>query len=207
LQGLARSSHNRTVTVARIVVGALTLAGCWGNTSTEFPDGLEPLEDNTAPEQDGPYEERLDLVDGEDHDYDWVHSRGYIAVEPGALWNLMKEPERMLSRCSTDSHTVEIGVEPDYEFGFQVSHVVEEVITLEWDELWRYGTIDGSTAAPSLAIVRYQKVYGSELIQRIEGSVQLHATRDPEVSELQMIEHVAAAGGGVDDIRASMQYR
>jgi hypothetical protein len=183
------------------------LAGCFGNETTSFPPGLEPLEDNTAPEQDGAIEQRLELVDGDNGSWAWVHGRGYLLAAPGEVWETMKDPELMATICSTDSHGVETDVEPDYEHSFQLSYFVDDVINIEWDELWRYGTIEGTPEEPGLGMVRYQKVWGSELIYTLEGSIQLHATDDPSVTELQLIEHLAAAGGDISDIRLSMQQR
>lgn len=181
-------------------------AGCFGNTSTEFPAGLEPLEDNTAPAQDGDFTETLALVDGED-DYVWVHARGYVLAPPGEVWDVMHDPELMVAVCATTSHSITLEDDPAYELSFVFHYVVEEFLTITWDEQWRYGTIAGVVDKPDLAIIRYQKVYGSELISLIEGSIQLHATPDEGVTELQLIEHLSAAGGGATDIRASMQHR
>lgn len=188
-------------------VVAVLLAGCFGNESTSFPPGLEPLEDNTAPAQDGEIVQAIDFADGDNGRWAWVHGRGYLLAAPGDVWATMKDPELMAAICSTDRHSVEPGVEPDYEHGFQLSYFVDDVINIEWDELWRYGTVEGSSDAPALAMVRYQKVWGSELIYTLEGSIQLHAGDDPSVTELQFVEHLAAAGGDRGDIRLSMQQR
>ncbi|MCA9677149.1 MAG: hypothetical protein H6708_09320 [Kofleriaceae bacterium] len=198
----------RTSWVATAALATAALGGCFGDTTTEFPPGLEPLEDDTAPaQQGGSYTETLTMVDGELTNYTWVHGRGYILADPGTVWAASKDVDVMASACSTDTYSAEVGVEPEYEYGFRISYEVDQVITIAWDELWRYGTIEGTPSAPTLAMIRYQKVFGSELIQLIEGSVQLHATDDPDVTEIETIEHLAAAGGGASDIRASMQYR
>lgn len=190
-----------------LLLPGLGLAACFGNTSTDFPEGLEPLEDNTVPEQQGGnYTETLELVDGEDH-HTWVHGRGYFLAPPGPVWEAIQDPELMAAACATSSHSYELLDDPAYELSFLFHYVVEEFITIEWDEQWRYGTIEGTPAEPTLAIVRYQKVFGSELIRLIEGSIQVLATDDPDVTELQLVEHLDAAGGGASDIRASMQHR
>lgn len=190
-----------------LLVPGLGLAGCFGNTSTAFPEGLEPLEDNTVPEQQGgAYTEALELVDGEDH-HTWVHGRGYFLAPPGDVWEAIHDAELMAAACATSSHTIELEDDPAYELSFVFHYVVEDLITIEWDEQWRYGTIEGTPTDPTLAIVRYQKIYGSELIRLIEGSIQVLATDDPDVTELQLVEHLDAAGGDASDIRGSMQHR
>jgi hypothetical protein len=187
---------------------AMLLASCLGNESTAFPPGLEPLEDNTAPRQDGgAIEPGIEFVDGDNGSWAWVHGRGYLAGTPAEVWATLKDPELMAAVCSTDSHSFETGVEPDYEHSFELSYFVDDVINIEWDELWRYGTIEGTQAAPALGMVRYQKVWGSELIYTLEGSIQLHALEAAGFTEVQFVEHLAAAGGDLSDIRQSMQQR
>jgi hypothetical protein len=186
---------------------ALVTSGCFGNETTQFPEGLEPLEDNTAPAQDGSYQERLDMVDGDNGNFMWVHGRGYLLLPPGEVWATSKMEELMATVCSTDSQTFTPLDDDMYEHSFEVHYFVDEVINVEWDEHWRYGTVEGTAEAPTLAMTRYQKVYGSELIRLIEGSIQVLATDDPGVTEIQYVEHLNAAGGGIGDMRISMQRR
>ncbi len=189
-------------------LGAVALLGaCWGNTTTEFPPGLEPLEDNLAPAQDGDITETLGFEAGERAAYTWVHGRGYYLATPATIWAAAKDAALMAENCSTPTFTVETTEDPDYELSFVASYFVDDIINVEWDEQWRFGTVVGTPDAPELGMVRYQKVFGSELIQLIEGSIQVLATDDPEVTELALIEHVAAAGGTADDMRLSMQHR
>lgn len=193
------------------VGGALLIpalcGACWGNTTTEFPPGLEPLEDNLAPMQDGTATEMLGFEAGEKAAYTWVHGRGYYLANPATVWAAAKNADLMADSCSTPDFSVDVTDDPDYELSFVASYFVDDIINVAWDEQWRFGTILGTPAEPELGMVRYQKVYGSELIQLIEGSIQVIATDDPEVTELALIEHVAAAGGTADDMRLSMQHR
>ncbi|MEZ4366488.1 MAG: hypothetical protein R2939_09410 [Kofleriaceae bacterium] len=201
--------------VARAVVawaGATLLAGCFGNTTTEFPPGLEPLEDNTAPrQQGGSPQEQLTMVEGRDSDpeldFIFVHGRGYVAADPGLVWALTKDGEMLSSSCRIDSWTVTEDTVPEYEYSFTVRNFVDDIVNVEWDEEWRFGTILGTPEAPAQAMVRYQKVWGSEFIYRIEGSIQVLATDEAGVTELQFIEHLAALSGGASDMRQSMQRR
>jgi uncharacterized protein YndB with AHSA1/START domain len=200
---MSRSSN------AHVLAWAALCAGCWfGSGTTDFPPGLEPLEDNLAPAQAGPpFVEAMAYLDGDNGRWAWVHGRGYLQAPPSEVWAALKRPEVVLAFCSTDRQEVEADVEPEYEHSFRVHYTVEELISVSWQEAWRYGTIDGVTAAPRFGMVRYQKVYGSNLIRTLEGSIQLHATADAGATELQLIEHVDAAGGTVEDMRRSMQHR
>jgi hypothetical protein len=190
-----------------LVAAALTVAltGCFDDIATEFPDGLEPLEPNEAPESSVP-EQSLAIVEGDSDEYLWVHGRGYVFASPGKTWAAAKDSAVMVHVCATDEQQVETGVE-DYEYSFKVHYVVEALVTVEWDEVWRFGAVDGPPTDPQLAMVRYQKTYGSDAISLLEGSVQFLATANPDVTEVQFVEHVESFGGTLDDMKASMSYR
>ena len=126
----------------------LPVTGCFGNETTHFPDGLEPLEDNTAPEPEG---ETLVMVDGDNGNFTWVHGRVFLNMPPGEVWTTSKMDELMATVCSTNSHTFTPVDDPMYEHAFEVHYFVDEVINIEWDEQWRYGTIEGTPEAPGLA--------------------------------------------------------
>jgi hypothetical protein len=196
-----------TVRVALIsLVGTLAL-GCQDDIRTQFPDGLEPLEDNRVPAPAGGAPlERLVTMRGTDG-FKWVHGRGTLLAPPGVIWRLVKDADLLASICDTDRHTITLGVEPQYEFGFKIHYEVDELVTVAWDELWRFGTITGTPTEPALTMVRYQKVFGSDFITTLEGSVQLLATADPGQTEIQMVEHLDAFGGSADQMEAAMRRR
>ena len=150
--------------------------------------------------------EQLVTKRGEDG-YKWVHARGVILAPPGIVWALAKDGERMASICDTDRHSIMLGPEPQYEYGFKIHYEVDEIVTVAWDELWRYGTVDGTPADPALAMVRYQKVFGSDFITTLEGSIQVIAREDPQQTELQFVEHLDAFGGSADQMEGSMKRR
>ncbi len=190
------------------VLGALlvVLIGCQDDVTSVFPDGLEPLEDNTAPAlQSGGTVEGL-LTSGTDGDPKVLHGRGLVLAPPGVVWAATKDPEHLAARCATDRHSAEVGVEPQYEVSWKLHYEVDEIITVAWDELWRFGTIDGTPDAPTLAIIRYQKVFGSDFISLIEGSIQIRAA-DGGHTELQFIEHLSAVRGSLAEMRGSMTQR
>ena len=54
-------------------------------------------------------------------------------------------------------------------------------------------------------MIRHQKTQGSDFISLSEGSVQVLATPDPDVSELAFVEHLDAIQGGVTDVLKGME--
>lgn len=197
----------RYVAATAWLCASLVAAGCQDDVTTIFPAGLEPLEDNAAPDPPGgPSSEELAMVSS-DGEHKWVHGRGYIQVAPALVWAASKDPERVAADCDTSRHVATVGVEADYEYGFEMHYEVDDILNVAWDELWRYGTIAGVIEAPSFAIIRYQKVYGSDFITNLEGSAIFLATDVPDRTELQFVEHLTALGGNVDNMKRSMQHR
>jgi len=111
----------------------------------------------------------------------------------------LKDPTVLLNDWTTDEQTVETETDPSYEFSFIAHYTVNQVVTVDWDEEYRYGTIEGTPDDPDLAMIRYQMVYGSEFIDLIEGSYQVISI-DESTTEVQMIQHVQALSGGKDEI-------
>lgn len=191
----------------RALVVVTALAACQENVTTVFPDGLEPLEDNEAPvPQAGAGVEELLTVRDDGGDVKIVHGRGLILAPPGVVWAASKDPERLAAVCETDRHEAMIGVEPQYEFGWKIHYEVDEIITVAWDELWRFGTITGTPEAPALAMIRYQKVFGSDFITLLEGSIVIKAADDGQTL-VEFIEHLSAFRGSFDQIEGSMNHR
>lgn len=181
------------------------LAACQDNVATPFPPGLEPLDDNAVSDASGAPTEvlRTKNVGGDQIN---VHGRGYVLIAPGALWALTKQPAAMMARCSTDDQQITEANDPAYEFSFLVHYTVRDILTVEWDDQWRYGVIEGTIADPVLGMIRHQKTQGSDFITVSEGTVQVHATDDADVSELAFVEHLDAVSGSSDDVLAGMQH-
>jgi len=179
----------------------MILAACQDNVATPFPPGLEPLEENPVEHPTG---EEL-LTQAKDIDYIHVYGRGLVFSAPAQLWALAKLPSAMYARCSTDERTVMENNDSMYESSFLVHYVVNDILTVEWDDQWRYGTIEGTPEAPRLGMIRHQKVQGSDFISLSEGTVQIIATDDPEVSELAFVERLDALSGSTADVVQGMQ--
>ena len=191
-----------------VLLGLGLLGACPGDVSTPFPAGLEPLEDNIVPtQQGGAYTETLRTMTMET-DYIHVYGRGYALVDPATVWLAAKNPDANIAVCSTNSQIVTLDDQPEYEFSFLVHYVVNDVLTIEWDDQWRYGTIEGTQSAPTLAISKHQKTEGSAFIRLSEGTAMFTPTADdPNVTELAFIERLNAAGGTSDDVIKGMQHQ
>lgn len=180
---------------------ALLLAACQDNIATPFPEGLEPFEDNlVAPEPDGPFVETLRTATSS-QDFIRVYARGFVLASPADMWAAAKSPTPNLSTCKTDEQRVTVGTAPEYEYSYTIHYTVHEVLTVEWDDEWRYGTID-----ETLGMIRHQKVQGSDFITLSEGSIQVLATADPGVTELAFVEHLDAVSASSGDVLQGVQH-
>jgi hypothetical protein len=193
-----------TARVAFVLVLA-SLAGCQDDVTTPFPAGLEPLEDNRVPDSTGAPKEELRSKQSSSGDTEETHGRGYVFTDPATLWQLTKDPVAMVARCRTDSQTVTPGTDPAYELDYVVHYVVNDILTVEWDDQWRYGIIEGTPDAPVFGMIRHQKIQGSDFIAVSEGTIQVLATEDPGISELAFVEHLDAIMGNSGDLLEGMQ--
>ena len=188
----------------RAAVLLAVAAGCQSNVKTPFPPGLEPLEDNpvTLP---ATFSEGL-VTKTTDSPYVKIFGKGYVLVAPGATWAAAKSPAPNIAKCSTDVQTEDIDNDPAYEYSFLAHYTVNNILTVQWDDQWRFGTVEGTPDAPTLAMIRHQKTQGSDLITLSEGTIELDATTDPNVAELSFVEHLDATQAGVSDVLKSVQH-
>ncbi len=199
---MVRSSLVQALATASLAVFAI---GCFGNEASEFPPGLEPLEDNTAPTPepvDGdPYPEVLSLVRGQTPEYDWVHARGYVKAPLAEVYDIVATPEVAVDERAVDRWTVMLDTEPEYERSFQIHNEVDNFITVVFDVNWRFGTVAEENFEPTLVAGTFQKTFGTEFISLMRGSLTVRRI-DDETTEVEFLEHISAATGGGDEIEA-----
>ena len=194
--------------MSRVAVIALVLfAACQDNVKTPFPEGLEPLEENPVPEDDGHPEELQ--IETSSKDFIRIYGRGYVHATPAVVWNVTKDPEVMAAVCHTTSHTIRLGAEPGsdaYELAYVVHYYVDDILDVEWDDAWRYGTIIGTADAPELGMMKHQKIAGSDFITLSAGTVEILATDDPNVTEVSFVEYLDAVQASTSDVSGSVKH-
>ncbi|HUJ57431.1 MAG TPA: hypothetical protein VLX92_03030 [Kofleriaceae bacterium] len=183
----------------------IVLAACQHDIKTPFPPGLEPLEDDPIPEASPPYSESV-VTEADDASYIRIYGRGYVLAPPATVWAAAQSPDPNVAICSTTSHTVTLDDEPQYEYSFLVHYEVDDVVTVTWDDAWRFGVIDGTDDAPTLAMIKHQKIDGSSFISLSEGTIELTATDDPGVTELAFVEHLDSVGASDGDVLKGVQH-
>lgn len=187
----------------------LTLTACNGDKGEvveEAPTGLEPLEDEnlaSAPNRntDGSYPESMNVSSGESDDYAWSHARAYVLADISTVWAAFANPDVVVDRRRMESWEATMDVEPDFDVSFQIDHVTDDIVTIEYQLVWIQGATEGTADAPEAVGMRWSKTGGSDLVYLLEGSAQLLSV-DAEVTELQLIEHLDTPGSGPEDIEA-----
>jgi hypothetical protein len=188
---------------AAFVVGGVI--GCQHDIVTPFPPGLEPFETNPVPVSVAPYNEKLVTI-AVDSSSLHLYGRGYILLPPAVVWPTSKASAPNVALCSTNQQLVTENDEPQYEYSFLVHYVVNNLLTIEWDDRWRFGLVTGTADAPMLAIAKHQKTEGSSFIRLSEGTIQFAATPDPDVTEVAFVEHLDAVSAGDGDLLKNMQH-
>ncbi len=170
------------------------LVGCNRDVKTPFPAGLEPLEANRASFPDGEgYPEALSCREGEDEEedigtYTWVHCKGYVNAPIDDVYAAYQTPRVVADRRAIDDLSVEWDVEPEYDVSFLLHNTVDAAITVEFDVTWRHGDVDGDPEVVEELGTRWQKTYGSEVIDLLRGSIR--TTRvDADNTALEIVFH------------------
>jgi hypothetical protein len=135
-----------------------------------------------------------------------VYGRGFVFAPPLAVWTAAQDPVVMIARCSTTTQSVTLDIGAPFAVSFVVHYFVDDVLDVEWDDQWRGDVVLGTAELPQLALLKHQKIRGSDFIDLSEGTVAIFDTPDPNVTELRFVEHLDALAGGSADVIAGMQH-
>jgi hypothetical protein len=192
--------------MGRWLVGGVVLAGCGVDPEAPFVDGLEPLEDMAveAPAPvDGALPEDFRLVVEEGPDHLWGHLRGYVHGDVAEVWAAYREPAVVTDRRRVAAWSARTDVDPRFDFSMDIDNRVEDLITVEYTLSWRHGAV-GTVEAPEKVSMRWERTAGGALIRTLRGSVAVLPTEQEGVTEVQMVEHLAAPMTGPREIEGKL---
>jgi len=178
-------------------------SGCFGTSLSDFPPGFEPLEESAvdAPGAAGELPETFALALGTtDDNVHWGHLRGFVHGPLAAVWAAYQQPDVIVDRRRVAAYTATPDIEPDLDFSLAIDQVVRDILTIEYRLVWRHGAA-GDPADPEKVAIRWQKTEGSALIDTLRGSVLLLPTDDPEITEIQSMQHLKAPRTSTDDVQ------
>jgi hypothetical protein len=209
---------SRFATRAGMLALSMGLLGCFGNSATMFPAGLEPWEPMNmatppAAQPGDPYPEQITFYRTSWRDpatmrsVPSVHARAFIRAPLAAVWPAIHDPQT--GRDPVSSHgfrVVEWATEPMYAFSYKTYVLVHNVIELEWNVNWRHGVVEGTLDAPRVVSARWQKTWGSDAIRALEGSLVARvAPNDPNVTALEYQYHLDSVASGHDTIEGYLR--
>ncbi len=168
------------------------LTGC-RHDEVVFPAVLAPLEANRAAWPAGGTEVP-DVVSGGDDDLWWAHSRGYVQEPPARVWAALTEPDVFVDRREVDSWEFERDVLPEFDRSWVTHHVVEDVLTVDYDLTWAFEIQAGEEPAVEYVVARWDKTDGTPFIDVLRGTLELEADpTDPNRTRISLIEHLKAS--------------
>jgi hypothetical protein len=169
----------------------LLLAACRPD-EVSFPARLAPLEPNRAEWPDAA-EEGLAVVSGGDSDLWWAHSRGYVHAPPALVWAALADPAVVVDRREVDVWEVTPDV-LDFDRSWLTHHVVEDVLTVDYDLTWAWEVQAGTDALPERVVAQWEKTAGTPFIDVLSGSIVLEGhPDDPSITALSVVEHLKAS--------------
>ena len=165
-----------------------------GEELPPIPDGLAELEPNTA---SFPSEPGLDVVSGEEDDYDWVHAAGLVDAPVSEVWAAIQVEDVFIDRRQVNEWAVTHDTEDEYDVSFVVHNTVHDVITVEYDTAWRQSQVY-VTEDSELVAVRFEKIDGTDVIERMVAS--LHLEEVDGQTRWSFVEHLKALQRGPEPI-------
>jgi hypothetical protein len=178
-------------------------AGCGGSIKTDFPPGLTPLEDDTAPEPapngSDTTPEAYASIKGDRTDYEFAMLKGYIHAPIAKVYEGLKDPPTVVNRRNVSSYSVTWNVETGYDVSFRVHNVVNSIVTVEFDNTWREGVVGGTKNDPAVVAGRSSKTSGTAYITSMDVSVVLTKVSD-SVTKVELVEHINSATSSADTI-------
>ncbi|MDP3273955.1 MAG: hypothetical protein Q8Q09_02090 [Deltaproteobacteria bacterium] len=189
----------RALTVVLSVLSGVSASGCARDIQTQFPMGLEPIEDNTATlptSATEPTPETLTVLMGtqtlpDGREYSWVHARGYIRAPLARVWSAMRNAEACADRREVTEFRVTPQSNPAYVQSWSTHNIVRAAATVIFDVEWRHGLAAGTEQDPQVLAARWQKVRGSSFIELMRGSASAQRVSDT-VTEVSIVYHLGA---------------
>lgn len=187
-----------------VLFSLVAFAGCDSDVATDFPDDMiHEFEENTAtlPEATATemFPETLNLIAVNSDPFDFIHARGYVHAPVARVWEAMRTPEVVVDRRKVASFTVMTDVEENYDVSFRVHNVVEDFVTVEFENTWRQSAVEGTIEEPTEVWCNYKKTWGTSFIDLMEGAITLTEVT-PDVTEFAIVQHLDATAADSEEI-------
>lgn len=194
--------------LALVLLASAAIAGCQDNVQTDFPPGFEPWEAHLAalPAAVGtdPCPETLVFADGDSWRGAWnIHATACIHVPIATVWASAQEPTTSRDPTTTTSFMPIVPpMEEECDGAYQTEVFVDDIVDVTFRTCWRHVVALGTEEEPELTATRWQKVFGSTFIPRMEGSLVLEPFEDdPSITVVRYQYHLDAVSSSADTVR------
>ena len=185
----------------RALLAAVAILAACGKSAPPPPPGLGPIDDLTvadpAPVGGDAHPEALSLVSGSTAEFDFAHGHGFVKAGLADVWSALKAPAVVVDRRKS-VWTSAPAMDATAPVAFTVHNTVHDVVTVDFDVLWREGALSGRTESPDAIGVRGEKTAGTTLIQSLVDSFIVRPI-DDATSTIDVVCHVSSAGNGRAD--------
>jgi hypothetical protein len=163
-------------------ISSLFITGCFGNSSTPFiveGDVLEPLRESRAswPDTNSGW---IFKRGSNDDSPGWCDANGFIEASVDEVWQALRDADVVVERARVDEWE-KVGscdAEPFEECFDFFTHMSVMGVDIDTIVTWRYDVQKWAGDKPIEMVVRYQKSWGSDVIDRNTGSLILTAVND-----------------------------
>ncbi len=158
-----------------------------------FPDGIAPLEANTA-SWPADMAEELTYVVGEDDDYHWAHAKAYVYADINDVYPCLRTAEVNIDRREIADWAVTADVEEGYEHSYAIWNQTQPTlgIEVEYTDTWRHGSTLDDAGALALVVSSWKMTEGNDYMYLKENSVVTEIA-DEGITSLDMVGHLSAA--------------
>lgn len=212
------SPHERALgSLAVLALAGALFGGCFDNVSTPFedtdgavPPGTDggPFPSDVAPWEwpniapmptptaTDPCPETITFMNAPSYRRsNAVHARACIHAPLSVVWVSIRNPQTGRAPSTTNPPFIyypePMPAECDGLYQTQVH--VDNVVDVDFRLCWRHQLISGTEAEPLLTATRWQKVWGSTAIARLEGSLVAYPlAEDPSITVLEYQYHLDA---------------
>ena len=159
----------------------------------DFPEGLEPLEDNTA-EWPADQAEEVSSVVGESDDYHWAHSKAYVHADIDTVYGCLVEEQVNVDRREIESWSITADVETGYEHSYAIWNETYPTlgIQVQYTDTWRHGSTLDDAGDVALVVTTWKMTEGNDYMYLKENSVVTEIA-DEGITSLDMVGHLSAA--------------
>ncbi|MFT5684296.1 MAG: hypothetical protein ACI8RZ_005237 [Myxococcota bacterium] len=158
-----------------------------------FPDGVEPLEENTA-SWPADMAEEISTVVGEEDEYHWAHSKAYVHADINDVYLCLRAEEVNVDRREIADWSVTADVEEGYEFSYAIWNQTYPTlgVEVEYTDTWRHGSTLDEDGALALVVTSWKMTEGNDYMYLKENSVVTEVAEEG-ITSLDMVGHLSAA--------------